>query len=170
MSRVRPQRQIGAGALLLSAALTFTASFLPWVRITYTYQGAPAADVTEQSPGQNLVLLLVHIRHGMPFAPLSLLIEVLLIWGVPLTLAALSGAALLERHPAPTRSVRVVSLILVVVGVGFTLVSAYFMATFVLDISERSVDVVGPGVALLGYLCALVGAYSLPAAPRPTLG
>lgn len=167
MSPTRARRRIGAYLLLAGAVLAFTASFLPWVRITY--QGAPDANAIQQSPGQNLLLSLDLYRHGTPFDPISLLGEVLFTWGVSLAVAVLAVAVLLERHP-PTRSARFISLFLAVLGIATTLLAAYLSAYFVLDISERSPIYVGPGVALLGYLCALVAAFLLPAAPQAAQG
>jgi hypothetical protein len=166
-SRMRAPRWFAAGALLVGGALAFIASFLPLGRATSPGSGGNPTSTSFRIPAHELATVVgvnVQVPNGgivgTSFWAFSL-------WGAPVMLAALGGALLLARRWTPAPRVRVVGVILVAVGAGFTVLSCwgYLYPVFGSQGATRTLEY-GPGVALFGYLCALAGMIWLPVLPR----
>jgi hypothetical protein len=143
MSQARKTRRVGACLLLAGALLAGVAPFLPWadgfvpLPLFTWIQSADLAVIGE-----------------------ALLTTLLIVWGAPLTLAAIAGAVLLERVGAAGLGPRIVSLVLVALGGLLTLITGALFSSF-----NPSALEYGFYGALLGYGCALIGAILLPAMP-----
>jgi hypothetical protein len=164
------KRQFGAIALLLGGILAAIASFLPWVRSFYPAVADEPASTVFASPGQSLALT-VQTSLTAPYRLLSIEtpLELLLFWVVPILLAAI-GISFLQRDRAPKRRTWVGCLILALLGGAWTILFAFLLVSFLGAFSViRSTNTLeyGPGVGLLGYLCAFVGALLLRATPMP---
>jgi hypothetical protein len=143
MLRARETRRIGAGLLLTGALLAGVAPFLPW------------ADGFVPLP------LFTWVQSAdFAFIGEALLTTLLYFSGIPLVLAAIAGAVLLERGGAAGLGPRIVSLVFVVLGGLLTLVTGALFSS--LNTSELEY---GFYSALLGNGCAFIGAILLPAMP-----
>jgi hypothetical protein len=141
MLQARETRRIGAGLLLTGALLAGVAPFLPW------------ADGFVPLP------LLIWVQSAdFAFIGEVLLTTLLYFSGIPLVLAAIAGAVLLERGGAAGLGPRIVSLVFVVLGGLLTLITG---ALF----SSLNIVTLGYGfyIALVGYGLAFIGALLLPA-------
>jgi hypothetical protein len=152
-------RSLEAGALLLGGALAFAASFLPLGQAVYPADFHQTPIVT--IPARELATVIGNNLHDPASASfVGTGFWTFALWGAPLGLAVLGLLALLRRQaPASGRSAsQIVSMLLVVVGAGFTLVSCwgYLTPIFGSGGATRSL-VYGPAVALLGYLSAVWG-------------
>jgi len=147
------KRQIGAVAILLGGTLAAIATFLPWVRTFYPAVLDEPASTVFYNPGQS------HVRP----LQLSLLVAP--------TLLAANGVSVLRRgDTAPRPRVWIASLMLALLGASWTILIAMHLFSLVGGFSvPRHTNTLeaGPALALLGYLCAFVGALLLRAAPMP---
>jgi hypothetical protein len=93
----------------------------------------------------------------------------LLYLAAPLWVAVLGVLSLLRRRWLPSRRARLTILLLALAGAVWSALTAAIFIYLVgsLDVvrAERTLQP-GAAVALLGYLCALIGAALLPARPR----
>jgi hypothetical protein len=147
------KRQIGAIATLLGGILAAIASFLPWVRTFYPAVLDEPASTVFNSPGQSLARPL----------QISLLVA-------PIVLAAIGVSVLRRGDTAPRPRVWIASLMLALLGAAWTILIALLLVSFAGGFSvTRHTNTLeaGPALALLGYLCAFVGALLLRAAPMP---
>jgi hypothetical protein len=147
------KRQNGAIAILLGGILAAIASFLPSVRTVYPAVLDEPASTVSYSPGQSLVRPL----------QLSLLVA-------PIVLAAVGVSVLRRVDTAPRPCVWIASLMLALLGAAWTILIAMLLFSLVGGFSvPRHTNTLeaGPALALLGYLCAFVGALLLRAAPMP---
>jgi hypothetical protein len=96
-------------------------------------------------------------------------LELLLFWVMPILLAGI-GISFLQHDRAPRRRTWVGCLLLALLGAAWTILFAFLsvslLGAFNVIRSTNTLEY-GPGVALLGYLCAFVGALLLRAAPMP---
>jgi hypothetical protein len=162
-SRIGGLRWSAASALLAGGALAFMATFVPLGRATYPAASGEPASTSLSIPGQDLATA-VRVNLRAPNGGIiGTLFWAFALWGVPLYLAALGGALLLIRRWTPAPRVWAVALILVELGAGFTIVSmwGYLNPIFGSQGATRALEY-GPGVSLIGYLCALAGTIGLP--------
>ena len=153
----RSPRWIAAGVLFAGGALTFIATFLPLVYLTYPdthgrIDGAP------EIPAQIFFGIIEFYRQDSYLQTASIIgtcIWAFLLWGVPLILAIFGLALFVARRWTPGWRLWTVSLILVLLGVGYTVVSCLFFVN--LQGAVVQVITYGTGLTLFGYLIALAG-------------
>jgi hypothetical protein len=160
-------RWLPACMVVVGGMLAILASLVPWVRVAYpAIDGEPASTVVD-SPGRDLLVALAPNRLGP-----SLIIQTLILWGVPLALAALGTAALVRHGHLPVpRRIEITALLLAVVGATGTILEAVLLYSLFGSLSViRGTHALeyGPGMALLGYLTALVGLVWLAVLSRAT--
>jgi hypothetical protein len=166
-ARIRVPRWFAANALLVGGALAFIASFLPLGQTTDLASGGSPASTSFWIPAQELVTVVGFNAQAPDEGIVGTSLWAFTLWGAPVMLAALGGTLLLARRWTPAARVRVVGVILVAVGAGFTVLSCwgYLNPFFGSQGATRTLEY-GPGVALLGYLCAQAGTIWLPVLPR----
>jgi len=142
----------------VGGVLAFAATFLPLVYLTY-----PAThgriNASPQIPAQ-VFIGVTRFPQGYAHAQASSIIGAgiwaFLLWGTPIILAILGLTLLLARRWTPGLGIWIVALILVLLGVGWTLVSCLFVVNLAGAVVQ--VFTYGAGMSLLGYLAALVAA------------
>ena len=154
-----------AGSLLVvGGALAFLASFLPLGQASFPpVEGDPATTLVT-IPARALLEM---VQSPTRLLGLSSLFELIGQWGLPLALAALGLVVLLVPR---WRQMRGHAFVVVLAGLGiiFVLLKCLIFVAFThlgnLVTPSTSFGI-GPFIALLGYVCAGVGAVRLPVAP-----
>ncbi len=164
-------RWLAASMLFVGGILVFAASFLPLGRASYSATDVDPATTLISIPAQELIRV---IQNNLS-APASASFVgtgfwAFWLWGAPLILAILGAVALLVRRWSPGTRTRVVSMFLVVLGLGLTLVSCwgYLNPIFGYQGAIRTLAY-EPVVAAVGYLSALAGATWLTATATRSL-
>jgi hypothetical protein len=151
-------RRVAASVLLIGGAAAFGASFLPFWQAACPATAIDPAVVILHVPAQNIVdIVQDNLRDPASAGFGNTAFLAFLVWGVPLILVALAVAALLMRRRMPGMLARVLTLLFVIVGLGFTLVSClgYLNPVFGSQGATRSLSY-GAGTQVVGYLDALV--------------
>lgn len=170
-----PSLTLGGGLLVLLA------TFLPWRSFAYDFPGA--------TPPRSLYVPASAFFHSLdvdlhgPYCcssdslGLGTLRFGLFLWGLPLLLLAIGLASILVRRGSRWRAVlRGACLVLVVLGVGFTIYCFLTLSGYLVSFSGlayvggtgviRTWEI-GALVVLLGYGCVLVGMLASFARPSP---
>jgi hypothetical protein len=159
-------RRIAAGALFVGGALAFIATFLPLVYLTYPDTHG-RIDADPEIPAQAFISFLQFYRQDSYLQTptiVAMCVWAFLLWGVPLILAIFGLALFVARRWTPGWRLWTVGLILVLLGVGYTVVSCLFFVN--LQGAVVQVITYGTGLTLFGYLIALAGVTWL-VLPRP---
>jgi hypothetical protein len=143
------------------------ATFVPWVRSSWTAVDDEPAGAITIIPGHDLALLLEHIVQTPAIAgseSVYALVTIAGLWGIPLLLTVLGMMVLVApRRGRPGNRSRISAGILIASGVVWVVlltVFSLFSQRFEV-ISTTNTLQVGPVLALLGYLLALVGLVGL---------
>lgn len=150
-------RRIAAGLLFAGGAMSFAATFLPLVYLTYPDTHG-RIDAAPEIPAQAFISFVQFYRQDSYLQTSSIIgmcIWAFLLWGAPLILAIFGLALLLARRWTPGWGIWIIGLILVLLGVGWTVVSCLFIVN--LQGAVVQVLTYGAGLSFLGYLVALVG-------------
>ncbi len=168
----RGSRRFAGLALLAGGLLAGAASFLPWVQRTVTAGGHKHATTSSHTAARDLVDVIQQTMH----APDSVAtygnaindgMAAFAMWGVPLLLFLFGLSVLLTRTWAPRLRTRVFYLLLVGGNVAFTLLLVWLYSTTHVDSGAvTTTRQIGPAVALLGDLFALVGILWLARLPK----
>ncbi len=137
--------------------MAFAATFLPLVYLTYPDTHG-RIDAEPEIPVQAFISFLQFYRQSSYTQTptiIAMCVWAFLLWGVPLILAIFGLALLLTRRWTPGWRLWTVGLILVLLGVGYTVVSCLFFVN--LQGAVVQVITYGTGLTLFGYLIALAG-------------
>ncbi len=148
-------RRIAAGLLLAGGAMAFAATFLPLEYLTYPDTHG-RIDASPQIPAQVFIGVIQFYRQSSYNQTSNIIgacVWAFLLWGAPLILATFGLALLLARRWTPGWAIWIASLILVLLGAGWTLVSCLFIVN--LPGAVAQVLTYGAGLSFLGYLAAL---------------
>jgi hypothetical protein len=158
------------GALLIGVA-----SFLPWIQRTAAAVGRKPATTSNRTAAQDLI----RVIHETMQAPDSVAtystaindgMAAFALWGVPFLLILLGLSVLMTRSWAPRLGTRFFFALLVAGNVAFTILLVWLYTTIHVDVGTVTYTrQIGPAVALLGDLLALVGILwlaRLPSIPR----
>lgn len=153
----RLPRRIAAGLLFAGGALAFIATFLPLVYLTYP-------DTHGRIDGDPEIPALIFIGFAQFYRQdsylqtptvIAMCVWAFLMWGFPLILAIVGLALLVARRWTPGWRLWTVGLILVLLGIGWMIVSCLFFVN--LQGAVVQVITYGTGLTLFGYLAALTG-------------
>lgn len=168
----RGSRRFAALALIIGGLLIGGASLLPWVQRTVAAVGHKHATTSSHTAARDLLGVIQQTMH----APDSVTtygnaindgMAAFAMWGVPLLLVLFGLSVLLARVWAPRLRTRVFYLLLVGVNVAFTVLLVWLYSTAHVDgVAVTSTRQIGPAVALLGDLFALIGILWLARLPR----
>jgi hypothetical protein len=164
ISRISGRRLFAGIGFLLGGLLTGLALFLPWVRVSYPAIAGDPASTFLDVPAHDVATML-QVALTSRSGGILLILDLLLLCAAPLALAAVGAALLSQRGWVPRPRLTISLLTIVLLGAGWAIVRCLFQIYLV-----GSLDVVrgtrtpeyGLLVALLGYLCALVGTILLP--------
>lgn len=154
----RVSRWRAAGALIVGGALAFSATFLPFGQLAWpAISGEPATTIVD-IPGRDLATSIGVQAHYLALASSTCLL-IGGLWGAPLILLAIGVVLFLARRWMPTGRTWASALLLIFLGAGVTVLycAAFLFFPHGEVIQPKATLQYGPGVALLGYLLALVG-------------
>ena len=154
----RRPRRLAAGALLAGGLAIFLSSFLPFGKDSFPADSYSPELTVITVPARDLITTLQSNMQNPDNSSLaSTLFWAFLVWGIPLLLLALGGAALAARWRWPGVASCFAGLLLLLVGAGYSLVSLefYLDPIFGAQGGTRTLEY-GSIVTLLGYLSAFV--------------
>jgi hypothetical protein len=160
-------RRIATRVVLVGGTLAFLASFLPLGYASYPANSTYSQGATTNAtiPAQDLIAAIqFNLRFPQESSIGGTCVWAFLLWGAPLILAAAAVTFLLKPGWFARVGARIIGLVLillvllVLLGTGYTLVSCqfYLYPFFGLQGATHALAY-GAGVALFGYLSALMG-------------
>ena len=158
VTATRTTRRLAAGALLAGGLATFVASFLPLGQAMFpagTY--SPEYTVITVPARDLMTTLRYNIQYPDRSSLASTLFWAFLVWGIPLILLTLGGAALAVRRRWPGAPICFAGVLLLLIGLGYTLISVefYLDPIFGSEGGTRTLEY-GSIVTLAGYLLAFI--------------
>ncbi len=151
-------RRIAASALFVGGALAFGATFLPFGQLAWPAIADEPASTVIAIPGRDLATSIAAQAHFLTIASSTCLL-IGGLWGAPLIVAVIGVALALSPRWTPTGRTWAPALLLVLLGAGVTgLYCAAFLAFPHGEVIQPKATLhYGAGVALLGYVIALLG-------------
>jgi hypothetical protein len=152
----RGTRRLAAGALLAGGLAIFLSSFLPLGKDSFPANSDSPELTVITVPARDLITTLqFNVQNPDNSSLASTLFWAFLVWGIPLVLLALGGAELAARRSWASVASCFASLLLLLVGAGYSLVSLefYLYPIFGTEGGTRTLEY-GSIVTLIGYLSA----------------
>jgi hypothetical protein len=162
-------RRLAAVTLLVGGTLTGIAPFIPWIQQTAATVGSTPASTSSRTASEDLIRI-IHQTMLAPDSPATYGLAIdssaaaFALWGVPLLLIALGLCILRTQRWVPKPRTHVFFRVLVLFGVTSTLLLVWLYLhihrTSGVATTASSLGI-GPAIALLGDLSALLGIFVL---------